>query len=422
MRGSRADEAFDRAFADLFRSAREIAYRILGDHHAADAVAAETMAGAYARWRKLKSPVAATGWVVRRAADIAIDAAPPSGALEPEVLNEALGPALAALPRPQALAVALRYLSTLGPAQVATALRRTRAQVDSDVSAALPKLASALGALADDLPATTPMEAIPSRSDTTKVLHRVHVRGLYLRRQPLTFALFLTLAALLIAGVVGLVSHDHGSGSKLRLTASPTTSVPAPVSTTALPPATTAPPAPTTTVVGAGDTSTTVDRPTTTVRGVTTTTVCRNSMSASCGPFRWDPAPDGNQPVAVSVSYFPQTIHPGDEVTFTVRSSDPDDQINANDRCRTVNSFGDGTSDPSQPDCPRCPTPGRYGPWTPPAKNGGSRFETIKHTYTVGGQYTATFRRVSGDPCPDQTDPYASEGAGAVTVNVLVSP
>src|SRR4051812_25126094 len=140
MRGSRADEAFDRAFPDLFRSAREIAYRILGDHHAADAVAAETMAGAYARWRRLRSPVNATGWVVRRAADIAIGAAPAPGALEPEVLNEALGPALAALPRQQALAVALRFLSTLGPAQVAAALRRTRAQVDSDVAGALPKL------------------------------------------------------------------------------------------------------------------------------------------------------------------------------------------------------------------------------------------------------------------------------------------
>lgn len=420
MRGSRADEAFDRAFADLFRAAREIAYRILGDHHAADAVAAEAMAGAYARWRKLRSPVIATGWVVRRAADIAISAAPAPGTLEPEVLNEALGPALAALPRHQALAVALRYLSTLGPAQVATALRRTRAQVDTDVATALPRLARALGPLADDLPATTPMEAIPSRSDTTKVLHRVHARGLYLRRQPLTFVLFVTLAAMLVAGIASVVSHNGSSGSKLKLTASPTSTTPTTASATSLPTATTTAPETSTSVAGAGDTSTTVDHAATTLR--TTTTTCRNSMSASCGPFRWDPSPGNDQPVSVSVSYFPTTVHPGDEVTFTVRSSDPDDQINTNDRCRAVNSFGDGTSDPPSPECPRCPTPGRYGPWTPPAKNGGQRFETVKHTYNLAGQYTATFRRVSGDPCPDQTDPYASEGGASVTVNVLVNP
>lgn len=418
MRGSRADEAFDRAFPDLFRSAREIAYRILGDHHAADAVAAETMAGAYARWRRLRSPVNATGWVVRRAADIAIGAAPAPGTLEPEVLNEALGPALAALPRHQALAVALRFLSTLGPAQVATALRRTRAQVDSDVATALPKLARQLGAFADDLPASTPMEAIPSRSDTTKVLGRVHARGTYLRRQPITFALFLVLAAMLAAGIAGVARHHGSSSSRLHLTASPTSTLPPTTAVTAAPPASV--PATTSSVV-AGDTSTTVDHPTTTTQHPTTT-VCRNSTSQSCGPFRWDPSPDNNQAVTVQVTTLPSQPHPGDQVTFTVRSNDPDDQINANDQCRTSDSFGDGTTNPPQPSCPHCPNPNRYGPWTPPARNGGQRNETVTHTYQLAGQYTATFRRVSGDPCPDQTDPYASEGTASVTVNVLVAP
>jgi DNA-directed RNA polymerase specialized sigma24 family protein len=413
MRGSRADEAFDRAFPDLFRAAREIAYRILGDHHAADAVAAEAMAGAYARWRRLRSPVNATGWAVRRAADIAIDAAPAPGTLEPEVLNEALGPALAALPRPQALAVALRYLSTLGPAQVATALRRTRAQVDSDVATALPRLARQLGAFADELPATTPMEAIPSRSDTTKVLGRVHARGQYLRRQPVTFVLFLVLAGMLAAGIAGVARHHDSSSSHLRLTASPTSTLPPTTAVTAAPPTTV--PAPTSSVVAA-DTSTTVDHATTTAPHATTT-VCRNSMSASCGAFRWDPPPGDNQPVTVTATYFPSPPHPYEPLTFSVRSNDPDDEINTNDRCRTVNSWGDGSSDPQQPDCPRCPTPGRYGPWTPPAKNGGSHVDYPAHTFPPG-DYTVTFRRVSGDPCPDETDPYASEGTVSIAVHV----
>jgi len=122
------------------------------------------------------------------------------------------------------------------------------------------------------------------------------------------------------------------------------------------------------------------------------------------------------------VSYVPSQPHPGDTVYFTVRSADPDDQLNSTDRCRTVNVWGDGTSDPAQPDCPRCPTSGRYGPWTPPAKNGGSRIESVSHQYGPAGLYTVTFRRVSGDPCPDQTDPYASEGAVSVSINVSTPP
>jgi hypothetical protein len=145
-------------------------------------------------------------------------------------------------------------------------------------------------------------------------------------------------------------------------------------------------------------------------------------MSASCGPFRWDPRPDNNQPLTVQVSSFPSQPHPGEPVTFTIHSSDPDDQINTTDQCRTIDSFGDGTSNPPQPSCPHCPNPNRYGPWTPPAKNGGQHSETVTHTYQAGGQYTATFRRVSGDPCPDETDPYASEGAASVTVTVIASP
>src|SRR5205085_4393096 len=115
---------------------------------------------------------------------------------------------------------------------------------------------------------------------------------------------------------------------------------------------------------------------------------------------------DNNQAVTVTATYFPNPARPNQPITFTVQSSDPDDQINTSDRCRTVNSWGDGSSEPSQPDCPRCPAPGRYGPWTPPAKKGSSQVDYQTHTFAPG-DYTVTFRRVSGDPCPNETDPYA---------------
>jgi DNA-directed RNA polymerase specialized sigma24 family protein len=417
MRGS--DEAFDRAFAELFRAAREIAYRILGDPHAADNVAAEATAGAFARWRRLRSPVNATGWVVRRAADIAIDAAPAPGTLEPEVLNEALGPALAALPRHQALAVALRYLSTLGPAQAATALRRSRPQVDADVAAALPRLARQLGPLADELPATTPMEAIPSRSDTTKVLHRVHARGLYLRRQPVTFALFLTLAAMLAASVAALVGRGGEHGSQLRVVAATsTTATTRPTSTSV--PDTTAVPQDSTTVTAAAADTTVAGRTSTTTKA-TPTTVCRNSTDPSCGAFRWDPSPAPNQPMTLRVSYSPDRPSPSDVVMFTVSASDPDASIR-DSSCRDLNIFGDESGASVPGGCSPCPASGRHGPWTPPPQSQGTRVDYVKHQYPYSGTYTATFRRASGDPCPDQTDPYASEKTVSVQVIVYTPP
>ena len=43
---------------------------------------------------------------------------------------------------------------------------------------------------------------------------------------------------------------------------------------------------------------------TTTAPGAPTTTLpCRNSTDPACGPFRWDPAPAPNQPVAVSYTH-----------------------------------------------------------------------------------------------------------------------
>jgi RNA polymerase sigma factor (sigma-70 family) len=126
------DAAFDEAYGPLFRRAATLAYRLLGERAAAEDVAAEALARAYARWSRLEGLAYRDAWVLRVATNLAIDAARrrPRGLPIPNfgdradaaVLRIALVAALRSLPRRQRQAVALRYLSGLPHDQVATAL------------------------------------------------------------------------------------------------------------------------------------------------------------------------------------------------------------------------------------------------------------------------------------------------------------
>jgi hypothetical protein len=126
--------------------------------------------------------------------------------------------------------------------------------------------------------------------------------------------------------------------------------------------------------------------------------------------------------MSIQVSYQPPNPAPGDKVTFTVRTNDPDASINPNGSCRDYTLYGDEPGGTVPGGCGPCPSTGRYGPWTPPAKSSGSRVDYPFHAYPKEGDFTATFRRASGDPCPDQTDPYASEATQLVSVTVRVRP
>jgi len=126
--GNEAD--FESAFRDLYPRAFGLALRMLGNRAAAEDVAAETMARAYARWGRL-DPERRAGWVLRVTSNQAIDLLRKKGhTLEPGVidledgtaLRIALAAALAQLPRRQREAIALRYLSDLTEAETAVAL------------------------------------------------------------------------------------------------------------------------------------------------------------------------------------------------------------------------------------------------------------------------------------------------------------
>lgn len=128
------DDAFEVAYRQLFPRAATVAYRLLGDRTAAEDVAAETMARAYAHWSRIRTLPYRDGWVLRVASNLAIDAARRrvprlpardsdglDGA-EAATLRLALVSALRSLPRRQRQAVVLRYLSGLREDEVAVAL------------------------------------------------------------------------------------------------------------------------------------------------------------------------------------------------------------------------------------------------------------------------------------------------------------
>jgi RNA polymerase sigma factor (sigma-70 family) len=126
------DAGFEEAYRPLFIRAAGLAYRLLGDRAAAEDVAAESLARAYAHWSKIGALPYRDGWVLRVATNLAIDAARrlPRGVVaqnpvdpsDAAVVRMALVAALWSLPRRQRQAVALRYLSGLPHDEVAAAL------------------------------------------------------------------------------------------------------------------------------------------------------------------------------------------------------------------------------------------------------------------------------------------------------------
>ena len=141
----------------------------------------------------------------------------------------------------------------------------------------------------------------------------------------------------------------------------------------------------------------------------TTTLPCRNSTDPRCGPFRWDPPPAPNQPLVVDADLAAE----GREAIFTVNVSDPDHPVG--DNCADVD-YGDGTREPIP--CAPAPCPALFGPWTPPAPQGGQLQRTYRHSYSEPGQYTARFTfRNDRDRCPD---PYGGTGSDTITITVTV--
>lgn len=148
--------SFELAFADLYRLAYRVAFRILGDRSDAEDVAQEALARAALRWSRLHERP--EGWVCRVASNQAIDRyrrrrRQPQIAVGPVgIVDERLGEradlvaALRKLPRRQREVVVLRYLADFSEEDVAVALGCSVGTVKSQASRGLSALRSHFGA------------------------------------------------------------------------------------------------------------------------------------------------------------------------------------------------------------------------------------------------------------------------------------
>lgn len=152
----REDGSFEAAFDELFPRAVRLANRLLGDRAAAEDVAAEALARAYARWPKVGGLSYRDGWVLKVATNLAIDRlrrrppeVSPSRAADFEdgvELRIALNAALLTLAPRQRQAVALRYLGGLSDHEVALALGISLGSVKTHIHRGLKGLRGRLGA------------------------------------------------------------------------------------------------------------------------------------------------------------------------------------------------------------------------------------------------------------------------------------
>src|SRR5207253_7822190 len=150
-------DSFEQAFDELFPRAFKLARRLVGDTDVAEDIAAEALARAYANWPRVSTLAYRDGWVLRVAANLAVDrvrrqpeviAVPtPAGpdADDPVVLRLALVAALGSLPRRQRQAVALRYLGDLTDGEVAVALGISVGSVKTHIHRGLRALRRRLG-------------------------------------------------------------------------------------------------------------------------------------------------------------------------------------------------------------------------------------------------------------------------------------
>ena len=150
-----ADDGFEEAFDELYPRAFRLARRMLGEAAAAEDVAAEALARAYARWPKVSALPYRDGWLLRVAANLAIDRMrhrPAEVVLQPAAqfeegvdLRLALNAALLTLAPRQRQAIALRYLAGLSDREVAEAMGISLGSVKTHIHRGIAGLRSRMG-------------------------------------------------------------------------------------------------------------------------------------------------------------------------------------------------------------------------------------------------------------------------------------
>ncbi len=149
------EASFDDAFDRLYPQARALAHRVVRDAGSAEDVAAEALARAYSRWRRLSTTDHVDAWVLRVAGNLAIDAMRRKRPLlsgagvttdsDGIALRLTLADALRQLPRRQREVLVLRFLADLRQHDVALALGITEGAVKAHAHRGLLTLRSRLG-------------------------------------------------------------------------------------------------------------------------------------------------------------------------------------------------------------------------------------------------------------------------------------
>ena len=132
LRASEDEAEFTAFFRELYPQAYRVAYRLLGDRAAAEDVASEAFARAFADWPRVRTLEDRTAWVLKVTGNLGLNVlarkpAPlaPADTVEEEDLvatRMALISALSALPRRQQEAIVLHHLAGLPELEVAAVL------------------------------------------------------------------------------------------------------------------------------------------------------------------------------------------------------------------------------------------------------------------------------------------------------------
>jgi RNA polymerase sigma-70 factor (ECF subfamily) len=148
------NESFEEAFDHLLARALAAARRILGDTPRAEDVAAEALARTYARWDMVRDLPYREAWVVRVAANLAIDVVrrrqvviQPSvvGSVEDSSVDRvAVLAAVRRLPRRQREVIVLSYLSDVAESDVARVLGISNGTVKTHLHRGLSALRKSL--------------------------------------------------------------------------------------------------------------------------------------------------------------------------------------------------------------------------------------------------------------------------------------
>lgn len=150
------EDAFRSVFKELFPMAYRVAWRIVGDVTTAEDCAAEALARAFIKWKTVEKLPHRDAWVLRVAANLAIDttrkrkAVPETSGFTPgfedaSATRLALAAALGALPRRQRDVIVLRHLHGYSETEVAEALGLAHGTVKTHLRRALESMRRRLG-------------------------------------------------------------------------------------------------------------------------------------------------------------------------------------------------------------------------------------------------------------------------------------